>query len=96
MIDSATLRILSIDGKNAGTGFLVAPNLIVTCAHVITDGESTIQVQFNRHTEIITAHVLPEYLLGFGEGDVTFLRLDCVPSKLGMFFVRLGMQQQLM
>jgi hypothetical protein len=91
-IEPSTLRILNPNGKTVGTGFLVARNLAVTCAHVITDAESiegdTIQVQFTGRNEKINARVLPEFWSGASKFDVAILQIDEVPS--GVFPLRMG------
>jgi hypothetical protein len=83
-IEASTLRILRPDGKTVGTGFLVAKDLVVTCAHVITDAGvvdgDTIQVQFTHRTEKIDATVVPEFWLDIEKGDVAILRLATVPE----------------
>jgi len=39
-IEPSTLRILHPNGKTGGTGFLVAKNLAMTCAHVVVDANT--------------------------------------------------------
>ncbi len=83
-LETSTLRILNPNGKTVGTGFLVAPNLAVTCAHVVVaagaiDGD-TVQVQFTDRTEKISALVEPKYWRIVKKGDVAFLRLESVPE----------------
>ena len=83
-IDSSTLRILHPNGKTVGTGFLVAPKLAVTCAHVVEDADGTaggiIQVQFTGQTEKLSATVLPEFWSDFGKNDVAVLQMDKAPD----------------
>ncbi len=96
MIESSTIRILTSDGKTVGTGFLVAKDLAVTCAHVVAatgavDGD-TIQVQFTERGEKIEAEVLPKYWRDTKNGDVAFLRLlKQIPD--GIAPVRLGLAE---
>jgi WD40 repeat protein/V8-like Glu-specific endopeptidase len=85
LIESSILRILTSDGKTAGTGFLVAHKLAVTCAHVITMVESdsygqTIQVQFANREEKISASV--KWWKEPTKEDVAFLELDFVPDGI--------------
>ncbi len=92
LIEASTLRILNPSGKTVGTGFLVAPNLAVTCAHVVTlaggiDGE-TIEVQFTDTDEEITVFVDPACWRDVDKGDVAGLRLERVPP--GIRPLRLG------
>ena len=91
-IESSTLRILNSSGKTVGTGFLVAKNLVVTCAHVIVDAEAiegdTIQVQFTGRDEKVNAWVLPEFWSDASKFDVAFLQINEVPS--GVLPLRMG------
>ena len=85
-LETSTLRILNSTGKTVGTGFLVAPNLAVTCAHVVVaadaiDGD-TVQVQFTDRSEKISALVDPKYWRDVKKGDVAFLRLNSVPDGI--------------
>jgi formylglycine-generating enzyme required for sulfatase activity len=94
-IESSTFRILRPDGKTVGTGFLVASNLAVTCAHVVVaadaiDGD-TIQVQFTERDEKHSALVVPEYWRNPDKGDVAFLRLQTMPE--GVTPLRLGLAE---
>ncbi len=76
MIHSSTLRILS-NGRILGTGFLVAKDLAVTCAHVIENAMGgTIQLQLQGLGEMLSAQVIPEYYRDPKNGDIAFLRLD--------------------
>lgn len=84
-IESSILRILTSDGKTAGTGFLIAPKLAVTCAHVITmvendDYGQTIQVQFANRKEEISASV--KWWQEPTKEDVAFLEIDFVPDGI--------------
>ncbi|MEV4310638.1 trypsin-like peptidase domain-containing protein [Actinocrispum sp. NPDC049592] len=44
MAETAIVRVCRADGSAAGTGFLVTPRLVLTCAHVV-DGD-TVRVEF--------------------------------------------------
>lgn len=94
-LERAIMRILRADGKVAGTGFLVAPNLAVTCAHVVVKADAldgdTIQVQFPNTEEKIPAVVEPQYWREIAKGDVAFLRLESTPQ--GMVPLRLGLAE---
>jgi hypothetical protein len=86
LIESSTIRILNPTGKTVGTGFLVAPNLAVTCAHVIVAADAIdgdiIQIQFTNQTEKINALVKPGYWRDVNKGDIAFLHLDHVPDGI--------------
>lgn len=92
-IDVSTFRIFHHNGTIVGTGFLVAKNLAVTCAHVILDADAfngdTIQVQFTNRVEKINAYVIPEFWLDIANGDIAFLRLESMPE--GIPPLRLGL-----
>jgi len=81
-----TLRILHPGGKTVGTGFMVGADLVVTCAHVVTDAEAiggdTVQVQFSDEDEPIRAVVDPQFWRDADQGDVAFLRLESVPNGI--------------
>ena len=55
----STLRIIQ-NGEVLGTGFLIAKDLVVTCAHVIV-GREAIQVQFSGQEDVFTAQSLEDY-----------------------------------
>lgn len=80
-LEHCVLRVESLDGQPQGTGFVVAPRLAVTCAHVV-EGCSAgpgdrLRVTFHISGTSIEAEVLAD---GWHpEEDVAFLRL---PDKL--------------
>lgn len=87
-IHSSTFRILS-NGKTLGTGFLIAKDLAVTCAHVVENliGKP-IQLQLQGKNDILSAQIVSDYFLNSDKGDIAFLRLDhniedIKPLKLG-------------
>ncbi|MBU0511966.1 MAG: trypsin-like peptidase domain-containing protein [Chloroflexi bacterium] len=85
-IDASTLRVLDSNSLTVGTGFLVAPNLVVTCAHVVglvdaVTGD-TIQVQFTGQSEKIAAVVLPEFWSEPDKLDIAILKLEKVPAGI--------------
>jgi trypsin-like peptidase len=94
-IEASTLRILNSNGETVGTGFLVAANLVATCAHVILDagetidsiGGKTIKVQFTGQTKQINALVMPEHWRSVDEEDLALLEVSEVPD--GAFPLRL-------
>ncbi|BCJ48193.1 hypothetical protein GCM10010168_25530 [Actinoplanes ianthinogenes] len=93
----AVARIRDADGNIAGTGFLVAPNLLLTCFHVLPEAETppgpagTVAVDFPRRPKDwatraqIVATVAED---GPGRGDTALLRLleppppDLVAARL--------------
>jgi hypothetical protein len=101
-IEASTLRILDVDGKTVGTGFLVALNLVVTCAHVVKDAGQTIdemaggkiKVQFTGQNEKIDALVLPEYWTNVENGDIAILKLDHVPDTIPVIALGLAAECQ--
>lgn len=94
-IENSTLRILRPDGKTVGTGFLVNPNLVVTCAHVVAAAEAvdgdTIQVQCTGSSEKLAGLVDPKLWRDVKREDVAFLRLESAPE--GAAPLPLGMAQ---
>lgn len=42
----SSLALVSVDGKEAGTGFFVRPGLVVTCAHVAVRGELRVSTPY--------------------------------------------------
>ncbi len=96
--ETSILRLINSNGKTVGTGFLVAPDLAVTCAHVVVaagaiDGD-TVQVQFTGRSEKISALVDPKYWRDVKKGDVAFLRLDDVPDEIHPLPLGLAAQSQ--
>ncbi len=89
---ASVFAVLTPSGKPVGTGFLAAPTLAVTCAHVIQQtgavpGE-TVQIQFHGHEEIIPAHISSEHWSDVGQSDVAILEL---PQALqGIYPLRLA------
>ncbi|MFF9867885.1 trypsin-like peptidase domain-containing protein [Streptomyces sp. NPDC013953] len=81
-VAASVARIETEDGRTAGTGFLVAPDTVLTCAHVVDlAGEGpggTVRLVFPHlpgipHTR---AHVLPEGWRAPDAEDVAVLRLE--------------------
>ncbi len=81
-VASSVARIETQEGRTAGTGFIVAPGILLTCAHVVAlagEGPSgTVRVVFPHlpgapHT---TAHVLPDGWRAPDAEDIAVLRLD--------------------
>lgn len=96
LFEASALRILRSDNETVGTGFLIAPNLAVTCAHVVIaagaiDGD-TIQVQFTDRDEKLSALVEPKWWRDVEKGDVAFLRLEF--GLRGIEPLRLGLAMQ--
>ncbi len=83
-IEPSTLRILKPTGETVGTGFLVAPNLVVTCAHVIkmlpAGPGDRIDVCFTGKKTSTTARVLSEYWRPDESTDLAILQVDEVPA----------------
>ena len=89
-IESSTIRMLKPNGETVGTGFLVAKNLALTCAHVVArageDGEGRIRVCFTGQKIETTATTPLEYLNE--KKDVALLQIETVPQ--GVFPLRLA------
>jgi len=85
---SAIFRVLNQAEKGEGTAFLVLPNLLVTCAHVIraccgNPGE-TIQLSREGQAKIFSAYISPE--LWDETRDVSFLEItEPLPNELTPF-----------
>lgn len=50
LLDRCTVRLVIDSGREVGTGFFVAPGLLLTCAHVLNgaaDGSGTIEVEWD-------------------------------------------------
>ena len=80
-IEPSTFRILKPNGKTIGTGFLVAPNLAVTCVHVVAaglDADGRVAVQFSGQKRETTAIWLDKYFIS--GADVAILQMETVPS----------------
>ncbi|MGH3873042.1 MAG: trypsin-like peptidase domain-containing protein [Pseudonocardiaceae bacterium] len=65
------------DGRLVGTGFLVGPRLLVTCAHVLAGHDGPVTVVFGHLAA--TARVEPQWWSDPEGADVAFLRLDEPP-----------------
>ena len=78
-----THTLLSIPGKMGwGTGFFVAPGLILTCHHVVQDaGNGTVQVCWQNQEDFAEAVIersLPEFDLAILRFSTTVADLPCV------------------
>ncbi|MBK9926318.1 MAG: trypsin-like peptidase domain-containing protein [Anaerolineales bacterium] len=79
-IKSSIFAVLNQTGSVKGTGFLVAPNLAITCAHVIFAADAQpgdiIEVRFSGRIEKNKALVMTEYWRDVDQGDIAILQLD--------------------
>ncbi|MEH2306639.1 nSTAND1 domain-containing NTPase [Nostoc sp.] len=92
-LQAGIVRILDSDGDTAGTGFIVSDQLVVTCAHVISQEETppeTVALVFLVHDhKTFTALVVVEYWRDQEHEDLAVLRLQeplpakAIPLKLG-------------
>lgn len=98
-LESRLLRILDPAGITAGAGFLLAPNLAVTCAHVIEAAKSAVgqpvEIEFFTNQQRQTAQVLNDGWCPSELDDLAFLRVlsmpqDVQPVALGLATGRLG------
>jgi S1-C subfamily serine protease len=88
---SGIVRILRSDKETAGTGFVVADGLVVTCSHVIPAaaqpkngraGED-VELVFRANGKSALAEVVAEWWRPVDGGDVAFLRLkDPLPAGI--------------
>ena len=99
-LTSGIVRILRPDKETAGTGFVVAENLAVTCAHVLAaaaqpkDGQAGADVVlvFRAGGGRTVAAVVPEWFRPADAEDVAFLQLR-VPLPQGVLPFPLGSSQ---
>ncbi|WP_307820275.1 trypsin-like peptidase domain-containing protein [Streptomyces sp. MC1] len=90
----AIARVLAEDGRTAGTGFLVAEETVVTCAHVVRaagqepGGRVRLAFPHLPGSPCLTGHVLTASWRGPEAEDLAVLRLDSAPA--GARPVRLG------
>ncbi|MER5352347.1 trypsin-like peptidase domain-containing protein [Kitasatospora sp. NPDC002551] len=81
-LPTAVARIVGRDGDPAGSAFLVADDLLVTCAHVLVDGGygpgDQVAPDFPRApgAPTVTGRVLAEAWCGPRERDVALVRLE--------------------
>ncbi len=83
-LERSVIRILNQSGTTVGTGFIVADNIAVTCAHVVQAAGSAkgepIWVQFYLGQNKQMAQVLIE---GFSlQDDVAYLSLETLPEGI--------------
>lgn len=86
-LESSVLRILGPGGKTVGAGFVIAPGLAVTCAHVVTDSAKSapgqsLQVELYSARLALTAAVMQEGWSPGDQDDLAFLRLADCPEEL--------------
>ncbi|MGW7260730.1 nSTAND1 domain-containing NTPase [Streptomyces sp. NPDC054834] len=92
---SSIARIETQDGRTAGTGFIVAPGVLLTCAHVVAlagegpGGRVWLVFPHLPGTPRTTARVMPEGWRAADSEDIAVLRLDKDPPA-GVRPVRLG------
>lgn len=84
-LEKSLVRIINRNGLTVGTGFLVANDVIATCAHVVENaggklGEE-IKVIFYGRTQPIRATVLQEYWRDSSKEDVAFLHISELPTS---------------
>lgn len=81
-IKPAIFAVLDQGGEIVGTGFLVAPNLAVTCAHVIFDVGANIgdviHIRFHDYKTKSSAVVIAGLWRDVDQGDIAFLRLNSI------------------
>lgn len=95
-LEQSVIRILNIQDKTVGTGFVVADHLAVTCAHVVQAAGSTydqpIRIRFYNGEIVQVAQVLRTGWSSASSDDVALLQLDHLPD--GIVPVVLGSASQ--
>ena len=94
---TSIVRILRSDKETAGTGFVVADGLVVTCAHVIPAAAKPKEGRAGEDVELVfrisgksaLAEVVAEWWRSVEGGDVAFLRLK-EPLPAGVTPLPLG------
>ena len=60
LLADCTLVVQSLASKKTGTGFFVAPNLVLTCRHTVEDGsEQEISIHWKRRPLKVTRRQFP-------------------------------------
>jgi uncharacterized protein YjbI with pentapeptide repeats len=86
------VRILKPSGQTAGTGFIVSPQLVITCAHVVAPSRDRTSTVVNlvllENGQKLTASIEEKYWCAPEYEDVAFLRvnepfIESIPLKLG-------------
>ncbi|MBV9031798.1 MAG: trypsin-like peptidase domain-containing protein [Pseudonocardiales bacterium] len=78
-VTRSVVQVLDAAGRPAGTGFVVGPQLLVTCAHILTGHErdEPVTVVFaHLDSATRTAQLDPQCWRGPDGADVAFLRVE--------------------
>lgn len=83
-LTSGIVRVLRPDHETAGTSFVVAENLAVTCAHVLPAASqpkagragADVELVFRAGSQRALATVVPEWWRPADAEDVAFLRFE--------------------
>ncbi|HAD07507.1 MAG TPA: hypothetical protein DCE76_10165 [Anaerolineaceae bacterium] len=98
-LESILVQVLDPRGVTVGAGFFLAPDLAVTCAHVVKRAKSAVgqpvEIELFANRQRVTAQVLFEGWSPSDQDDVAFLRVPVVPPMaqpltLGFSAGRLG------
>ena len=84
-------RISPADGRGVlGAGFLVAPDLLATCAHVLGNEADPVQVCFPQAegSPVVIGRLVPGTWRAPEAEDVAFLRLEPVPAGVPVLGLR--------
>jgi trypsin-like peptidase/NACHT domain-containing protein len=82
------MGLVEVCGSSVGSGFLVAEDLIVTCAHVVGSPQAKPKVVFLGAAAPSPASVVPDLWRSEQEGDIAVLKLGAPPQ--GRRPLRLG------
>ncbi|MFF0086806.1 trypsin-like peptidase domain-containing protein, partial [Streptomyces canus] len=85
-LPAAVAQVVGLDGDVAGTGFLVAERILVTCAHVVTAAGSRpggrVRLAFVHAggADVVEGEVDGQLWRAVDEEDVAFVRLGALPA----------------
>ncbi|MFD7283739.1 trypsin-like peptidase domain-containing protein [Streptomyces sp. NPDC059862] len=93
-VSAAVVQVLTVDGRTAGTGFLVAEGVVLTCAHVVelarqgAGGRVLLRFPHLANAPQVEGHALASGWRASDAEDVAVLRLgdtpeDARPVRLG-------------
>jgi WD40 repeat protein len=80
----SVVRVVDRYGRTAGTGFAVADDLVVTCAHVVLDtgGQPGEMIDLAFGDAVLRGVVLAEHWRGLESDDIAIVRIESWPDGL--------------